>query len=111
MAPAPPSEEPAEPPLFTRDFALSLAAQIAFGFSFSSFFLLPKFVVTRLHGSPSEVGYVGALAVVAAVLVSPLCGKLLDRGQRRPLMFWGCLLSGVGGLAFLTVSQVGNYLY
>ena len=105
------SEEPSEPPLFSRDFALILATQLAFGFAFSSFFLLPKFVVTELHGSPSQVGYVGATAVVAAVLVSPLCGKLLDRGARRPLMFWGCLLCGLGGLAFLTVTHVGTYLY
>ncbi|HXK20296.1 MAG TPA: MFS transporter [Polyangiaceae bacterium] len=88
-----------------------MATQLAFGLAFSSFFLLPKFVVTELHGSPSQVGYVGALAVVAAVLVSPLCGKLLDRGTRRPLMFCGCLLSGVGALAFLGVTHVGSYLY
>src|SRR3954469_1898844 len=105
------SEGPSEPALFTRDFALILATQLAFGFAFSSFFLLPKFVVTELHGSPSQVGYVGALAVVAAVLASPICGKLLDRGARRPLMFWGCLLSGCGGFAFLGVTHVGGYLY
>ena len=111
MSSAAASEEPSEPRLFTRDFALILATQLFFGFAFSSFFLLPKFVVTELHGSPSQVGYVGALAVVAAVLASPVCGKLLDRGARRPLIFWGCLLSGLGGLAFLGVTQVGSYLY
>jgi MFS family permease len=111
MSSATSSEEPGEPPLFTRDFALILATQLAFGFAFSSFFLLPKFVVTELHGSPSQVGYVGALAVVAAVLVSPLCGKLLDRGARRPLIALGCLLGGFGGFAFLGVTQVGGYLY
>jgi MFS family permease len=105
------SEEPAEPPLFTRDFALVMVAQLAFGFAFSSFFLLPKFVVTQLLGSPSQVGYVGATAVVAAVLVSPWCGKVLDRGPRRPLLFAGCLLSAVAALAFLGVTQVGWYLY
>lgn len=82
-----------------------------FGFAFSSFFLLPKFVVTELHGSPSQVGYVGALAVLAAVVVSPLCGKLLDSGQRRPQIVLGCLLSGAAALAFLGVSEVGAYLY
>jgi MFS family permease len=111
MSSAAASEEPSEPALFTRDFALILATQLAFGFAFSSFFLLPKFVVTELHGSPSQVGYVGALAVVAAVLVSPLCGKLLDRGARRPLISSGCLLSGLGALAFLGVTHVGSYLY
>ena len=105
------SEDPSEPPLFTRDFALVLATQLTFGFAFSSFFLLPKYVVTELHGSPSQVGYVGALSVVAAVLVSPLCGKLLDRGGRRPLIFLGCLLSGLAALAFLGVTQIGSYMY
>lgn len=105
------SEEPAEPPLFTRDFALIQAAQLAFGFAFSSFFLLPKYVVTELHGSPSQVGYVGALAVVAAVLSSPTAGKLLDRGGRRPLMFVGCLLSALAAFAFLGVTHIGAYLY
>lgn len=111
MSSVPDTEAPSEPPLFTRDFALVLATQLAFGFAFSSFFLLPKYVVTKLHGSPSQVGYVGALAVVAAVLASPLCGKLLDRGGRRPLMFVGCLLTGVGGFAFLGVTQIGPYIY
>lgn len=88
-----------------------MLAQLAFGFAFSSFFLLPKFVVTQLFGSPSQVGYVGATSVVAAVLVSPWCGKVLDRGPRRPLLFAGCLLSAVAALAFLGVTQVGWYLY
>jgi len=104
-------EEPSEPPLFTRDFALVLVTQLAFGFAFSSFFLLPKFVVTELSGSPSQVGYVGALAVMAAVLVSPAAGKLLDRGGRRPLMVVGCALSALAALAFLGVTNIGGYLY
>ncbi|MES1183084.1 MAG: MFS transporter [Myxococcales bacterium] len=105
------SAEPSEPPLFTRDFALILATQLAFGFAFSSFFLLPKYVVTQLAGSPSQVGYVGALSVVAAVLSSPSAGKLLDRGGRLPLMFAGCLLSALAAFAFLGVTHIGAYLY
>ena len=111
MSSVPASEESSEPPLFTRDFALVLLTQVTFGVAFSSFLLLPKYVVTELQGSPSEVGYVSALAVVAAVLSSPLCGKLLDRGGRRPLMLAGCLLSGAAALAFLGVTHIGPYLY
>ena len=95
----------------TRDFALAVVAQLAFGFAFASFFLLPKYVVTTLYGTPSQVGYVGGTAVVAAVLVSPWCGKLLDNGPRRPLLFAGALLSAIGALAFVGVTQVGWYLY
>jgi MFS family permease len=105
------SEEPSEPPLFTRDFALVLATQLTFGYAFSSFFLLPKFVVTELHGTPSQVGYVGGLSVVAAVAVSPLCGSLVDRGGRRRLILAGCLLMALSALAFLAVSAIGPYIY
>jgi MFS family permease len=111
MPPATESPSTDEPPLFSRDFALVLATQFTFGFAFSSFLLLPKFVVTVLHGSPRQVGYVGALAVLAAVLVSPLCGRLLDRGPRRPHVILGCLLSGGAALAFLFVTEPGPYLY
>lgn len=90
---------------------LVLATQLAFGFAFSCFFLLPKYVVTVLHGSPSQVGYVGALAVVAAVLASPLTGRLLDRGPRRPLILFGCALNALAAFAFLGVSELGPYLY
>ncbi len=88
-----------------------LATQLAFGFAFSSFFLLPKFVVTELGGSPSQVGYVGAVAVVTAVLSSPMCGNLLKRGGRRPLIALGCLMSAVGAAGFVGVTEVGAYLY
>ena len=40
----------------------------------------------------SEVGYVGALTVVAAIPVSPPCGRLVDRSRRRWLLFTGSLL-------------------
>lgn len=106
-----PTEEPDEPRLFTRHFALILATQLAFGFAFSSFFLLPKFVVTELHGGPRQVGYVGALAVLAAILISPLCGRLLDRGPRRPLIILGCVLSGLVALPYVAVHEVGPFLY
>ncbi len=111
MSSASSSDELSEPDLFTRDFALILATQLAFGFAFSSFFLLPKFVVTHLVGSPRQVGFVGAMSVLAAVLASPLCGKLLDRGARRPIIALGCLLSAVGAIGFLGVVEVGPYLY
>lgn len=105
------TEQSAEPPLFTRDFALLVAVQLGFGYAFSSFFLLPKFVVTELGGGPRQVGTVGALAVLAAVLASPLCGFLLDRGPRRPLVVLGTLLGVASSLAFLGVTELGPYLY
>jgi MFS family permease len=105
------SDEPDEPRLFSRDFLLVLVLQLAFGFAFSIFFLLPKYVVTELGGGPSQVGYVGAIAVVMAVLASPLAGRLLDRGPRRPLILAGTAFSTLASFAFLGVSELGPYLY
>ncbi len=105
------SEDPDEPPLLTRDFALLLALQLAFGFAFSSFFLLPKYVVTELSGTASQVGYVGALTVLAAIMTAPLTGKLLARGPRRPIILLGCALTLLTSLAFLWVEALDGYLY
>ena len=48
------------PPLFRRNFVTLLAAQATFGYAFSSFFMLPKFLVTELGASPVEIGLVAA---------------------------------------------------
>ena len=48
-----------------------------------------------------------ALAVLTAVLVSPLCGKLLDRGPRRPLILLGCVSSGLAALPYVAVTELG----
>jgi MFS family permease len=105
------SEDPDEPPLLTRDFALLLALQLAFGFAFSSFFLLPKYVVTELSGTAGQVGYVGALAVVTAIVTAPIAGKLLARGPRRPMVLLGSAVTLLTSLAFLWVSGLDGYLY
>ncbi|HKY35290.1 MAG TPA: MFS transporter [Polyangiaceae bacterium] len=111
MSTAPASEDPDDPPLLTRDFALLLALQLAFGFAFSSFFLLPKYVVTELSGTASQVGYVGALAVVTAIMTAPFAGKVLARGPRRPIILLGSALTLLTSLAFLWVGALDGYLY
>jgi MFS family permease len=105
------SKAPDEPPLLTRDFALVLALQLAFGFAFSTFFLLPKYVVTELAGTASQVGYVGALSVVTAIVTAPLAGQLLARGPRRPIILLGCVMTFLTSLAFLGVGALDAYLY
>ena len=111
MSSATTSEDPDEPPLLTRDFALLLALQLAFGFAFSTFFLLPKYVVVELSGTASQVGYVGALAVVTAIITAPIAGKLLARGPRRPMIVLGSAITLLTSLAFLGVTQLDSYLY
>ncbi len=100
-----------EPPLMTPAFALLLGAQLAFGFAFSTFFLLPKYVITELSGSPSQVGHVVAITVACSVLAAPAAGSWLDRGPRRPLITLGALLTALTSAACLFVDEIGLYLY
>ncbi len=44
-------------PLLTRGFSTLLVAQACFGYAFSSFFLLPKYLVVALDAGPTQVGW------------------------------------------------------
>jgi MFS family permease len=97
--------------LFSRNLLLLLAVQMAFSLSFSAFFLLPKYVITELHGDAVDVGAVSAVAVVTAVLAAGLCGSLVDRGRRRPPMLIGAALSALCAFGFALVEDIGPMLY
>ena len=57
------------PRLLTRSFSVLLVAQACFGYAFSSFFLLPKYLVLALSAGPEQIGYVTATHGVAAVVL------------------------------------------
>lgn len=52
----------APPPLLTPSFLALLVANVCFGYAFSSFFLLPKFMAAELAAGPVEVGGLVAAA-------------------------------------------------
>jgi MFS family permease len=97
--------------LFTRNFTALLAAQACFGFSFSSFFLLPKFMTVELHAGPDEIGSVTAAFYVTAVVLGPWMGTVVDRRGRRRFLTAGALLQAVAAFGFVAVDQVGPLLY
>lgn len=97
----------AEQPLFTPAFAFIVGMQLTFGFGFSIFFLLPKYLTTVLHAGPDQVGWVSASAVVAAVLAVPLLGRAIDRYDRRYLIVIGALSSALCAVCFTFVQAVG----
>ena len=102
---------PALPPLVNAAFLRVLLAQVAIGFGFSLYFLLPKYLVTELHAEPSVVGTVTATPLVAAVLASPLMGFALDRfGRKRPMLVAGFIIL-LSSLGMLSVSSVGPWLH
>lgn len=96
---------------FSRQYLLLLATQFAFGFSFSSFFILPKFLATQLHATADGIGRVSAIAGVASVLAVPFVGASIDRYGRRRFVSIGSLFQAVTALGFIWIDRVGPFLY
>lgn len=97
--------------LFTRGFASVLLAQAGFGYAFSSYFLLPKFLVVALHAGPREIGLLTAAHNAAVVLLMPPMGALVDRFGRRRFLTAGALLMTAASLAFTAVDSFGPAIF
>jgi MFS family permease len=98
-------------PLFTRAYLLLIGIQLTFGFSFSTFFLLPKFLTVELHSTPDLVGAIAAVGVIVSVLVVPFLGPMLDRSRRQPLILLGALTSAAASFGFMWVESVAPPIF
>jgi MFS family permease len=97
--------------LYTRSFVILLATQSCFGMSFSTFFLLPKYLRLDLHASDVQIGAVGAVGAVAGVIAFPIVGALNDRYGRKRFMLLGSALMTLSALAMPSLGEVGLPLY
>ena len=97
--------------LLTRGFASLLLAQVGFGYAFSSYFLLPKFVVVALHGGPGEIGLLTATHSAAVVVLMPAMGVLVDRFGRRRFLTAGALLMAAASLLFTGIDSFGPAIF
>ncbi len=97
--------------LLTRPFVLLLCVYFCFGLSYSTFFLLPKYLTREFNASASLVGAIAALGLLAGVAATPWIGRLIDRGVRRPSITYGALVYGVSACAFATLHSVSAPLY
>jgi MFS family permease len=97
--------------LFTRSFVALLAAQASFGFAFAAFYLLPKYMSVELAAGPAEIGRVSAVFYVAAVLLQPLMGSIVDRRGRRRFLTAGALLMAPASAGFVFVDGLGPLIY
>lgn len=97
--------------LYTRSFVWLLLAQAAFGYAFSTFFLLPKFITTELAAGPDQIGLVMAAFGATSVFCIPLVGTLVDRLGRRRFMTAGAFVMMLTALGFLHVREVGALLF
>jgi MFS family permease len=105
------AEQTRAAPLVTGRFAVLLTAQACFGYSFSSFFLLPKYLASELHAGPAEIGLLTAANGAAAVVFMFLMGVMVDRFGRRRFLTAGALLMTAASLAFAAVDEMGPLIY
>jgi MFS family permease len=101
----------APPPLFTRSFASLLIAQAAFGYSFSSFILLPKYLATELSAGATEIGLVTAAGGAATIVCLFATGAVVDRFGRRRFLTAGAVIMALASLAFALVDRVGPLMF
>jgi predicted MFS family arabinose efflux permease len=101
----------ARPRLLTPGFTALLVAQAGFGYAFSSFFLLPKYLVTQLAADATRIGLVTIAHNAVTVLTIPAMGAIVDRHGRREFLTAGALVMAVAALCFTAVDSVGPLLY
>jgi MFS family permease len=94
----------------SADLGRVLASASAWGFGFSTFYLLPKFLAQELHAGPFDIGMVVGIFSVATVLATPLAGWVVDRFPRRYAMVVGAVLMALSALGFVGVRGLGYWL-
>jgi MFS family permease len=98
-----PRDDP-RPPLWSRDFTLTVLGTFNF---FASFFLLLSVVpdyVDEIGGEEWQVGLVFAGFSILPILVWPWVGLLSDRGRRKALMYASIAIF-IGAMALMALSQ------
>jgi len=103
--------EPSDPTgterLLTPGFTWLLFVQMAFGFSFSTFFLLPKFLATELHAGATQIGLLSGMFGLAGIVAVPIVSWGLSARTPRALVILGCGVMAVSAFGFLAVDEVG----
>lgn len=97
--------------LWTPAFLQVLLVQVSFGFAFSAFFLLPKFLAQELGATPSQIGSVTGVGVFSAVLAVPALWWAIDRVPRRRLLVFGTLLGAGAAYGHVWIDELGMLLY
>lgn len=91
----------------TPELLRVLGAAASWGFAFSSFYLLPKFLAQELGAGPREIGAVVGVFGFATVAVTALSGRWVDRVPRHWAVAAGAALMALSALGFLGVHSIG----
>jgi len=97
--------------LLTRPFVQLLLVQACFGYSFSSFSLLPKFLASTWSLDSSEIGSVMGSLGFSAVIGVPLVGYALDRTGAKPFLVTGIVLGALSAFGFVGLERADGWLY
>ncbi len=97
--------------MLTPKFALLLCATATFGLSFSTYFLLPKYLALELGANASAIGGLNAVAMLASVIAMPFIGTLVDRYQRKLFGILGALVFATASAGYLLVDEIGPLLW
>jgi sugar phosphate permease len=85
----------------------ALSQFLANGMLYASQFLVPLYLITGAGLSPSQVGWLLAPAGIAMMFVYPLMGTVTDRFGCRAVVASGVLLTVLGTLPFIWMTQRG----
>lgn len=96
--------------LLTRSFTFAFAGNLLHGLAFFLFIHLPSYL-TDLGATPTEVGVLVGVTAVAAIVIRPALGRIMDTRGRRPVILAGGLLNVGVALLYLSVSSIGPWLY
>lgn len=98
-------------PLLTPQFILLLVTTAIIGLSFSTYFLLPKFLAVELAADAATIGGLSAVSLLASVVCMPIAGVQIDRHGRRLFVCLGALIFAVACGGYLVIDRIGPLLW
>ncbi|MGG3571751.1 MFS transporter [Bacillus gobiensis] len=78
-------KQPSSEPIWTKDFILVVLVNLLIFTVFYSYItVLPVYVLDGMDGTESQAGFVTSVFLLAAIILRPLSGMIIDRfGQKR----------------------------
>ncbi|MFD3758970.1 amino acid adenylation domain-containing protein [Streptomyces sp. NPDC058622] len=94
-------------PTMGRFLAIATGQQLSMIGSALTEFALPIWVYLQT-GSLFQLGLLAAFGLVPGIVVAPLAGAIVDRGDRRRVMLWGDVAAGLTQAALLVLYLSGS---
>jgi surfactin synthase thioesterase subunit/MFS family permease len=100
-------DKPTVKPSMARFVTVTVGQLVSSTGSALTSFAVPIWLYTKT-GSVTDLGLLWALALLCGVLVLPVAGALVDRGDRRRIMIAASAIAGVVQLALALLLTAGN---